>query len=513
MSLHLPSSASRLFLCAFLWACAGCTGKVEVQETGIGGDSRPDTEAQDTDSGDTQDDSGPDTGPDTGPVTRTPLPLLHAEAGHFRDETGAVVLLRGLSVAGNSKVPPYLPLDSPDQLDPLEDWGLNVIRLLFTWEAYEPEEGVYDEAYLQALEDVADAAWERGLYVIVDFHQDAFSRYLAGGCGDGFPEWAIHDGASLDTPDNGAACVLWAVNMTLDPDVHAAFGDFYADTNGVRSRFLALWQILAARFGDHPAVVGYDLINEPWGWEDSEISPLYEDLAPLIRAEDPDAILFLEGHLTTNTGANPSSLPQPGFDNFAYAPHFYDTVTLGAHLFTGLTAATDLGFYNMSNKAAEWDVPWLLGEFGMHADAVNVEAYMDLQYARLDENFASGTQWNYTPSWTEETKDGWNDEDLSVVDDQGQMRSVFRVRAYPRRIPGEPISFSADETAVALSWEHDPTKGEAVIFAPTAEIFESGSATLFLEGSGLTCEHEDDRLLRCSSETEGTVSVQLVASP
>ena len=85
------------------------------------------------------------------------------------------------------------------------------------------------------------------------------------------------------------------------------------------------------------------------------------------------------------------------------------------------TTATDLAFWTMTGKAEEWNVPLFLGEFGAHADTLNGPAYVDLQYERLDDHFASGAQWNWTPAWTEEERDGWNREDLSITDDSGEL--------------------------------------------------------------------------------------------
>ncbi len=104
---------------------------------------------------------------------------LRVEGAQLRDAAGGAVILRGVNVAGNSKVPPFRGITDPRQLDPLPGFGMNLVRLLFTWEAYEPEPGVYDAAYLDYYVTTARAAAARGLYVVVDFHQDAYSRFLS----------------------------------------------------------------------------------------------------------------------------------------------------------------------------------------------------------------------------------------------------------------------------------------------------------------------------------------------
>ena len=99
---------------------------------------------------------------------------------------------------------PIPALERAERLEQLADWGVSVIRLVISWEAYEPTLGTYDDAYLAAMVRIAEAAWERGIYTIVDVHQDGYSRYQLGGCGDGFPEWAIPTAIAHRTPDNSA---------------------------------------------------------------------------------------------------------------------------------------------------------------------------------------------------------------------------------------------------------------------------------------------------------------------
>ena len=60
-------------------------------------------------------------------------------------------------------------------------------------------------------------------------------------------------------------------------------------------------------FAGNPAVLGYDLLNEPWGDEVTEIGPLYEDIAARIRKHDANAILFIGPRVSTcwkNVGGN-----------------------------------------------------------------------------------------------------------------------------------------------------------------------------------------------------------------
>jgi endoglycosylceramidase len=160
-------------------------------------------------------------------------PELRVEGSYFEDRAGRVVVLRGANVSGSSKVPPFMPVSRGELLDPLEQAGMNVIRLLFAWEAYEGTAGVHDEAYLEHIAEVSSWAWERGIHVIIDFHQDTFSRHLLGGCGDGFPRWVLPPTVTPATPDNGPGCANWGFRLLGDEDVRAAWASFYAAEWGV----------------------------------------------------------------------------------------------------------------------------------------------------------------------------------------------------------------------------------------------------------------------------------------
>ena len=434
---------------------------------------------------------------------------LHTDGPFFRDASGAVVILRGVNVAGNSKVPPFTPIMDPAALDPLPQWGLNAIRLLFTWEAFEPQPGQDSASYLAYVRGVVEAAHARGLYVIVDFHQDAYSRFSLQGCGEGFPAWALPPGIAAATPDDGADCASWGSRAVGDAGLASTWSGFYADAGGVRSAYLAMLTRVATALANEPAVIGYDLLNEPAGDEASEVAPLYEDAARAVRAGDPQAILFVTPGVLTDVGTA-TKLPKPTFSNFAYAPHFYDASTyLGVYSGDDESAPFDA----FAKVGAAWNVPVLLGEFGASPSVDGVDAYLGAVHRQLDRRLFSGAQWGYTPGWTESAKDGWNQEDFSIVDGEGRLRANFRPRPFASRIAGTPTSLdveegaSADASSLTLVWQNDPVAGATEIFAPGSYF---GGDVSIDAGGDVRCEKSGDRV-SCSSPTAGPKQVKIGA--
>ena len=444
-------------------------------------------------------------------------PRLRASGRFFTDPAGRVVILRGLNLSGNAKVPPFLPLHDPRLLDPLPSLGVNVVRLVFIWEAFEPAPGVYDEAYLSWMRTIAREAWARGIHVIVDIHQDGYSRFVSRGSGDGFPAWACSAGIRTREPDNGLGCKYWPVLMATDFRMHRSFADFHADRHGVRTRYLLMLREIAAAFADNPGVIGYDPLNEPWGRERSDLAALYHDAAGAIRSADPTAILFLEGHVTTNCGLQ-TRLPRPAFANVAYAPHYYHPITILQSGWNGLDRPIERAFVQMESKAEEWSVPLFLGEFGGPAEADRIGDYVSRIYDRLDERLASGAQWNYTPGWDDRAKDGWNGEDFNILDPSGRLRPNFVARPYPSLTAGVPRRFEfrggpATEggRGLVFLWEHCPERGDTEVFLP-GRLFPPNSL-LTIEGPpDAVCWRDGARQrLVCRSPTPGLIRVTVRA--
>src|SRR5262245_21326667 len=125
--------------------------------------------------------------PTTGPAG-SPLERASVVGGVLRDRLGRQLLLRGGNLSQRAKHPPFTGWARERHLDDLVRWGFDHVRLLVTWEAIEPRDGVFDDTYLDEVRRILDWCEARGLYAVLDMHQDMFARRFAG-CGA--PAWAL----------------------------------------------------------------------------------------------------------------------------------------------------------------------------------------------------------------------------------------------------------------------------------------------------------------------------------
>lgn len=99
------------------------------------------------------------------------------------------------------KVDPYIPtmnstfdaqISLNDQdIEDMVKWGFNFVRLGVMWEAVERAPGVYNQTYLEEVEKLINKLGARGIYTMVDAHQDVFARSI---CGEGMPTFYIGEG-------------------------------------------------------------------------------------------------------------------------------------------------------------------------------------------------------------------------------------------------------------------------------------------------------------------------------
>ncbi|MBI1239011.1 MAG: cellulase family glycosylhydrolase [Alphaproteobacteria bacterium] len=258
-----------------------------------------------------------------------PLAPLTIDGPWFREPGGRRLLLRGINLGGDCKVPypgggtqhpsdftdhrtvsfvgrPFPLEEADDHFARLKACGFNVLRLLTTWEAVEHAgPGRHDEAYLDYFARIAARAGDFGLYVFIDFHQDVWSRMTGG---DGAPGW-LFEAVGLDFTrfhEAGAAHVMqwkydyarggrqedrypmmtWSDNYRLPANAimwTLFFGgatftpDFMIDGRNVQDylqgHYVGALTAVAERVKHLPHVIGFDSLNEPGtGWIGQQLS-------------------------------------------------------------------------------------------------------------------------------------------------------------------------------------------------------------------------------------------------
>ena len=94
--------------------------------------------------------------------------------------------MRGWNVSGKAKNGDYLSFKNADDASKfLEDQkakvGTNVLRWMFQWPGVEKKFREYDDSYLKEQVKQMKKAIKLGMYIFVDFHQDAFSKAIKDG--------------------------------------------------------------------------------------------------------------------------------------------------------------------------------------------------------------------------------------------------------------------------------------------------------------------------------------------
>ncbi len=371
----------------------------------------------------------------------------HVRGDLLRAPDGRAAILRGVNLSGAQKNAPYLDdKQLADYQRIRTDWGMNAVRFVMTWAAVEPDEGRYDDAYLDGVAERLGWAQASGLAVVLDMHEDVYGE----GFGfDGAPRWACDEARyAAFVPQ-----MPWFVN-TIDPNVEACVDDFYTRAD-LRQRFAAAWRHVAQRLGAAPAVVGFDVLNEPeWGsysifdFEQDRLTPLYLEVAAAVRAAAPGWVAFLEPGASRNAGIATGLTKMPIAD-VVYAPHSYDQSAEGGGGFDPSHRQQILdNVGKLAGEAHALDAGLWIGEYGGVASAPGIVDYMTAQYDAAGQVSAGTMYWSYDKS------DGYG---LLAPDgsEKSELLDVL-VRPYPERVAGDPISYAFDAATADLHVQLHP---------------------------------------------------------
>jgi len=396
-------------------------------------------------------------------VPLEPLSWLKAEQGAqagIYDACGRQVLLRGVNFnhlgdyfQGAPSLPTTAVLSEEDWQDAAA-LGMNVIRLVTSWSAWEPERDRIDAAYLARVRDTVNQANVHGLYVVIDMHQDAWSKFVftppeetcAEGTrpqngGDGAPLWATFtDGEPTCTPGR----------REESPAVIRAWDSIYQNREGIRDELAELWGAIAAAFADHPGIAGYDLLNEPGNGSGLlatgiGLSGFYRDAIAAIRQSEAEAgsqghIIFFEPSVF---GVPPET--DLGGDGLVFAAHNYFESILG-----GPEGLLDFSFWVYDLLGKLYGTTLWIGEYGSFSSPENNEAWMARFGALEDAYLWSGNTWW---QWEQECGDPhnmqypptpeWIERQQERCGDARMAPTKCSARAYPRAAPGRLTSLES----------------------------------------------------------------------
>lgn len=275
------------------------------------------------------------------------------------DDAGRERYFHGVNVV--YKAPPYVPITDHFDLQYsfaeqdaalLESLGLNVIRLGVMWPGVEPQRAAFNDTYLDIIAGIVDMSAKHGIYSLLDMHQDVLSEKF---CGEGAPAWAVEPGAVPGFPEPLARPfpINPATGLPFPEDcakfqwpqyfetmaVNAAYQAFYSNRDGIANSWAMFWLKVAMRFKGAEAVLGYELINEPWAGDvfadpsliiptvadRKNLQPLYDMVSGVVRAVDAQHPLLFAGVTWDDTGVGFDHVPGgDGYRNKSVlAYHFY----------------------------------------------------------------------------------------------------------------------------------------------------------------------------------------------
>ncbi len=373
---------------------------------------------------------------------RTAPEAVRVEGRRFRDGLGRELLFRGY----NAKVTPLFDVTFDDGRRPTqvfpeftaadaqryEQLGFSALRLPINWSGLEPQPQQYREAFFEKLAEVLTLAAAHHFYVIIDFHQDAYSKEIGE---DGAPLWAIVPPPEqlLEGPYDDA--------RRLSGQVLSAGFSFFdnapaTDGRPLQEAFVAAAQRVAERVVGHPWVLGFEAFNEPVVLSTDQLDAFHQRFAEGVHAVDRDAPIFFEPPGTRNQADRARQPEAPwAYGPGVYAPHIYTAWFSRPSQDNWASedpAVLENSMLLADAEAAAWGTPLFITEFGCDQTVERGPRWLAAELDLQDRLLASSTAWIWAEAGSWGLHDGAHQERSATA--------RVMARMVPRAIAGDLLA-------------------------------------------------------------------------
>ncbi len=294
------------------------------------------------------------------------------------------------------------------------------------------------------------------------------------------------------------------------------WGNFWRNENGEQEMVIKAWKKIWEHYKDDPAVVGYDMLNEPHPGDiivadedfiSDYLNRFYQKAIDELRRIDEDHVVFIQPPLASvpvdrRTG-DITYLPynEPiSRDNVAYAPHFY--VNIHKYDTDSYPALMD----RYIHEALLHDAPLIIGEFGEFWDPTNdgnpekEEALQKSEKKQVD-LFDQALVGFSRPWFSNDRAVGLGHAVIKgktkeLTGDERKFITDIVARPYPQKTAGKLDSFGfiQDAKEFSLIYEPDSTLGATEIFVPYKRHYKDGVAIKHSSGIILTLDPSSSSL-------------------
>ena len=287
---------------------------------------------------------------------------------------------------------------------------------------------------------------------------------------------------------------------------------------------------------------------------DDFLKPFILRFIEKMKEADEHIFFFIEGIPHSSSAAAHPSWRKEDPPNTVNAFHWYDGLALFTKSFRSwFTVDPDTAKIIVGKKRVKayfsrclaagirWtkekmgNMPCLLGEFGLAFDLNKRKAFtsgdysaheaaLSMYYDAVDANLLHSTLWNYTADNTNETGDGWNDEDLSIFSEGKERAQAGWKRPYPMATAGVPlcIEWNRKRGVFRYSYHADAAvSAPTVIYLPAEYFGESPAVELRVldmdKGADMTgglrweYKHEEQRLFAHNDGYGGKTEIVIKA--